>query len=110
MTKAVKEIEKMQKGLSKDKAVVSALQLANEHLEEGTLSVSDFTGKGPDPKSGVRVTKLRDGRYGGHDVTMSGPDDVLVSYAKRSLGVDSSAKNLSDAQKQIDRHTGPGVR
>ena len=107
MTKAVKEIEKMQRGLSKDKAVASALQLANEHLEEGTLSVSDFTGKGPDPKSGVRVTKLRDGRYGGHDVKMTGADDVLVRYAKRSLGVDSSAKNLSDAQKQIDRHNAP---
>lgn len=107
MTKAVKEIEKMQRGLSKDKAVASALQLANEHLEEGTITVHDFTGKGPDPKSGVKITKLRDGRYGGHDVKMSGPDDVLVSYAKRSLGVDSSAKTLSDAQKQIDRHNAP---
>jgi len=107
MTKAVKEIEKMQRGLSKDKAVASALQLANEHLEEGTLTVSDFTGKGPDPKSGVRVTKLRDGRYGGHDVKMTGADDVLVRYAKRSLGVDSSAKSLADAQQQINRHNAP---
>ena len=34
MTKAVKEIEKMQKGLSKDKAVMSALQSANEEVEK----------------------------------------------------------------------------
>ena len=34
MTKAVKEIEKMQRGLSKDKAVMSALQSANEEVEK----------------------------------------------------------------------------
>ena len=37
MTGAVKEIEKMKKGLSKDKEVAAALQLANEEVSEAIL-------------------------------------------------------------------------
>ena len=37
MTGAVKEIEKMKKGLSKDKKVAAALQLANEEVSEAIL-------------------------------------------------------------------------
>ena len=37
MTGAVKKIEKMMKGLSKDKEVAAALQLANEEVSEAVL-------------------------------------------------------------------------
>ena len=37
MTNAVKKIEKMKKGLSKDKEVAAALQLANEEVSEAVL-------------------------------------------------------------------------
>ena len=40
--------------------------------------------------------------YGGDDVEISGPDSKLLKFAKASLGVGNKAKNLKDAQKEID--------
>jgi hypothetical protein len=52
MTGAVKKIEKLKKGLSKDKKVVAALRLANESIKENLIYVDKDMKDGKfDPKN-----------------------------------------------------------
>ena len=75
-------------------------------VKEGKLSVKAFVGvEGGGPsykKFGLRLKKLGSSIYGGDDVEISGPDSKLLKFAKASLGVGNKAKNLKDAQKEID--------
>ena len=79
---------------------------AMEEVKEGKLSVKAFVGTeagGPSYKKfGLRLKKLGSSIYGGDDVEISGPDSKLLQFAKASLGVGNKAKNVRDAQKEID--------
>ncbi len=55
-----------------------------EVVSEGTIKVNDFTGKAP---AGIKMKKLGSSSMGGDNVEMSGPDDKLIAYAKKSLGL-----------------------
>ena len=69
-------------------------------VEEGTITVKDFTGKAP---AGIKMKKIGSGRYGGDDVTMTGDDKKLIAYAVRSLGVNKNkVKDIKSLQKEID--------
>ena len=74
-------------------------------LTEGKLMVKAFMGSeggGPSYKKfGLKLKKLGSSQYGGDDVELSGPDSSLLKFAKAALGV-VKAKNLKDAQKEID--------
>ena len=88
-------------------ALVKAIKKKeNEEVKEGKLSVKAFVGvEGGGPsykKFGLRLKKLGSSIYGGDDVEISGPDSKLLKFAKASLGVGNKAKNLKDAQKEID--------
>ena len=88
-------------------ALVKAIKKKEkEEVKEGKLSVKAFVGvEGGGPsykKFGLRLKKLGSSMYGGHDVEISGPDSKLLKFAKASLGVGNKAKNLKDAQKEID--------
>ena len=78
-----------------------------KEVKEGKLSVKAFVGvEGGGPsykKFGLRLKKLGSSMYGGDDVEISGPDSKLLKFAKASLGVGNKAKNLKDAQKEIDQ-------
>ena len=79
---------------------------AIEEVKEGKLSVKAFVGTeagGPSYKKfGLRLKKLGSSIYGGDDVEISGSDSKLLQFAKASLGVGNKAKNVRDAQKEID--------
>ena len=79
---------------------------AIEEVKEGKLSVKAFVGPeagGPSYKKfGLRLKKLGSSIYGGDDVEISGSDSKLLQFAKASLGVGNKAKNVRDAQKEID--------
>ena len=88
-------------------ALVKAIKKKEkEEVKEGKLSVKAFVGvEGGGPsykKFGLRLKKLGSSIYGGDDVEISGPDSKLLKFAKASLGVGNKAKNLKDAQKEID--------
>ena len=88
-------------------ALVKAIKKKEkEEVKEGKLSVKAFVGvEGGGPsykKFGLRLKKLGSSMYGGDDVEISGPDSKLLKFAKASLGVGNKAKNLKDAQKEID--------
>ena len=87
-------------------ALVKAIKKKEkEEVKEGKLSVKAFTGPdggGPSHKRfGLKLKKLGSSQYGGDDVELSGPDSSLLKFAKAALGV-VKAKNLKDAQKEID--------
>ena len=89
-------------------ALVKAIKKKEkEEVKEGKLSVKAFVGvEGGGPsykKFGLRLKKLGSSIYGGDDVEISGPDSKLLKFAKASLGVGNKAKNLKDAQKEIDQ-------
>jgi hypothetical protein len=66
---------------------------------EATLKVKDFTGKAPKIQ-GVTVKKGPSSPFGGHMVTMTGPEDKLIAYAKKHL--DGKGNTLKDVQKSIN--------
>lgn len=66
---------------------------------EATLKVKDFTGKAPKIQ-GVTVKKGPSSPFGGHMVTMTGPEDKLIAYAKKHL--DGKGNTLKDIQKSIN--------
>jgi hypothetical protein len=70
-----------------------------EVVSEGTIKVNDFTGKAP---AGIKMKKLGSSSMGGDNVEMSGPDDKLIAYAKKSLGCDAKCKTLADVQKKLN--------
>jgi len=69
-------------------------------IEEGKLHVSMFTGKDP---AGIKVKQVGSDPRGGRDVIMTGPDNKLIAYAVRSLGVDKAIgkKGLKAVQQEI---------
>ena len=70
MTGAVKRIEAIKKGLSKNKNVAKALQLANESVNEGVFSVKlDKPYKRGDEKMYMDIIK----KYGGKNLKYSPP-------------------------------------
>ena len=87
-------------------ALVKAIKAKEkEEVKEGKLSVKAFMGSdagGPSYKNfGLKLKKLGSSSFGGNDVEISGPDNSLLKFAKAALGV-SKAKNVKDAQKEID--------
>ena len=66
---------------------------------EASLKVKDFTGKAPKIQ-GVTVKKGPSSPFGGHMVTMTGPEDKLIAYAKKHL--DGKGNTLKDVQKSIN--------
>ena len=95
-----KEKEKEKKEVKEGKLIIN----------EGKLSVKamytddDDYGGGPSYKKfGLKLKKLGSSMYGGDDVEFSGPDAKLLKFAKASLGVSNKARNLRDAQKEIDQ-------
>tara|TARA_B100000963_G_scaffold49748_1_gene37958 strand:- start:370 stop:1524 length:1155 start_codon:yes stop_codon:yes gene_type:complete len=88
-------------------ALVKAIKKKEkEEVKEGKLSVKAFVGSeagGPSYKKfGLRLKKLGSSQFGGDDVELSGPDNSLLKFAKAALGVGNKAKNVKDAQKEID--------
>jgi len=70
------------------------------NIEEGKLHVKMFTGKDP---AGIKVKQVGSDPRGGRDVMMTGPDNKLIAYAVRSLGVDKAIakKGLKAVQKEL---------
>ena len=102
--KAAKSVETAVKAASKSQheetEVFEIIQDGGkvEVVSEGTIKVNDFTGKAP---AGIKMKKLGSSSMGGDNVEMSGPDDKLIAYAKKSLGCDAKCKTLADVQKQL---------
>jgi hypothetical protein len=90
--KAAKSVETAVKAASKS-------QHESVEVSEGTIKVNDFTGKAP---AGIKMKKLGSSSMGGDNVEMSGPDDKLIAYAKKSLGCDAKCKTIADVQKQLN--------
>jgi hypothetical protein len=94
MTGAVREIEKMKKGLSKHKAVQSALQQANESVELGEEKATIKTTMSDKVMSsanrfGLKATKS------GNNVSISGTKGKLNDFLRAIIGR-SSYGNASD--------------
>ena len=94
MTGAVREIEKMKKGLSKHKAVQSALQQANESVELGEAKATIKTTMSDKVMSsanrfGLKATKS------GNNVSISGTKGKLNDFLRAIIGR-SSYGNASD--------------
>ena len=85
-----------------DRAKAKKLMAAHEpgHIEEGKLHVKMFTGRDP---AGIKVKKIGSDPRGGRDVMMTGPDNKLIAFAVRSLGVDKATakKGLKAVQKEL---------
>ena len=94
MTGAVREIEKMKKGLSKHKAVQAALQQANESVELGEAKATIKTTMSDKVMSsanrfGLKATKS------GNNVSISGTKGKLNDFLRAIIGR-SSYGNASD--------------
>ena len=102
-TAAYNKIASMKKGLVSHPRVKDALRRANEELEldEATLRVPAFTGKIGD-RTGFRMTRGAASMYGGYDVTLSGDEKAILSYAKRHLG--GEGDTLADVQRSLRPH------
>lgn len=72
-----------------------------EEVEEAMLKVTAWTGNMKKPPAGLTIAKSQSSSLGGYDVIFKGDEKALIKYAKRSLGVDSDAKTLSDVQKEV---------
>jgi len=70
-----------------------------ESLEEAKLEVTAWTGR--KPPAGIKIVKSRSSSLGGKDVTFSGPENKLIAYAHKSLGVDKKVRKLADVQKEV---------
>jgi len=84
MTGAVKEIEKMKKGLSKDKEVAAALQLANEEVSEAILVAAHEINE---TKTKVQEDKKRYQKF--------------FNSALKKFGVNSPAELKGDKKKEF---------
>jgi predicted DNA binding CopG/RHH family protein len=84
MTGAVKEIEKMKKGLSKDKEVAAALQLANEEVSEAILVAAHEINE---TKTKVQEDKERYQKF--------------FNSALKKFGVNSPAELKGDKKKEF---------
>ena len=80
MTGATKKIEKMQKGLSKDKEVAAALQLANEEVSESVLDEAKQMNAQEDRKAKYRA---------------------FFDKALKKFGVESPAELKGDKKKEF---------
>ena len=80
MTGATKKIEKMQKGLSKDKEVAAALQLANEEVSESVLDEAKQMNAQEDKKAKYRA---------------------FFDKALKKFGVESPAELKGDKKKEF---------
>ena len=80
MTGAAKKIEKMQKGLSKDKEVAAALQLANEEVSESVLDEAKQMNAQEDKKAKYKA---------------------FFDKALNKFGVDSPAELKGDKKKEF---------
>jgi len=80
MTGATKKIEKMQKGLSKDKEVAAALQLANEEVSESVLDEATQMNAQEDRKAKYRA---------------------FFDKALKKFGVESPAELKGDKKKEF---------
>ena len=97
MTGAVREIEKMKKGLSKHKAVQSALQQANESVELGEEKATIKTTMSDKVMSsanrfGLKATKS------GNNVSISGTKGKLNDFLRAIIGRSSygNASNITE--------------
>ena len=79
--------------------VAKLLKQQNESLDEAKLEVTAWTGR--KPPAGIKIVKSQSSAMGGNDVVFYGPEDKLIAYAKRSLGVDKKVKTLADVQKEV---------
>ena len=80
MTGAVQKIEKMQKGLSKDKEVAAALQLANEEVSEDVVQEAHEMNEAEDKKAKYKA---------------------FFDKALKKFGVDSPAELKGDKKKEF---------
>ncbi len=80
MTNAVKKIEKMKKGLSKDKEVAAALQLANEEVSEEVVQEAHEMNEAEDKKAKYKA---------------------FFDKALKKFGVDSPAELKGDKKKEF---------
>ena len=80
MSNAVKKIEKMKKGLSKDKEVAAALQLANEEVNESVLEEAQE----------MNILEDKKAKY-----------KAFFDKALRKYGVDSPAELDADKKKEF---------
>ena len=80
MTVAAKKIEKMQKGLSKDKEVAAALQLANEEVSESVLDEAASMNQAEDNKAKYKA---------------------FFDKALKKLGVESPAELEGEKKKEF---------
>jgi len=80
MTGATKKIEKMKKGLSKDKEVAAALQLANEEVSESVLDEAASMNQAEDNKAKYKA---------------------FFDKALKKFGVDSPAELKGDKKKEF---------
>ena len=108
MTGAVKAIEKIKKGLSKDKKVKNALKLANESVKEG---IGDMMSKKIGKHKGTRnkaevgnilkyLMKKGDAKKDALDKIEQNYDYVSKKY--RSASVSKKAEILTSLQESID--------
>lgn len=74
-------------------------QFREKLLGEAKLIVRAWTGR--KPPAGIKIAKSFSSPLGGKDVVFSGPEDKLIAYAHKSLGVDKKIKKLSDVQKEV---------
>ena len=79
--------------------VAKLLKQQNESLDEAKLEVTAWTGR--KPPAGIKIVKSQSSSLGGKDVTFSGPENKLIAYAHKSLGVDKKVRKLADVQKEV---------
>ena len=98
--KHTQDMEKLKAKQAREKEALS-----DETVKEGKLHVSMFTGKDP---AGIKVKKVGSDPRGGRNVIMTGPDDKLIAFAVRSLGVDKATakKGLKAVQQEIGESLG----
>ena len=77
----------------------NASKILEGTITEAKLEVSAWTGR--KPPAGIKIVKSQSSALGVKDVVFSGPEDKLIAYAKRSLGVDKKVKTLADVQKEV---------
>jgi hypothetical protein len=74
-------------------------------IGEGTIKVDDYEGSSAGgrnaKKLGIKIKKISSSPFGGDNVQMSGPDAVLIKFAKGNLGVSAKAKTIKDVQKEL---------
>ena len=111
MTGAVREIEKMKKGLSKHKAVQAALQQANESVDQidGILEQSDtFHVKVGDGRDHMIVkTKAKNSREAVKKIKSQYPKD-RVSLYRESVELEEAA-DFEKMSKELMKHKSKGI-